>query len=475
MNKKTGNLSALNSRFATIKNYHLYHSLTIRVLAISTLLAFVALIIAATIIQGLYAASIEKRFDETLKAQLFNVITSVSLNDEKALIGAPNLGDTRYNIPGSGWYWQVRPASPILNGRLNSTSLSNLALPKPQVDVDFNDQFERRFFARNSDGKRLRAIETEYILGDDNEVALFSVMGSFAEVEAEQSTFKRRLWLLLGVLGLAVIAINTIAIISGMRPLDRARRALLDIREGRAQSLEGPFPSEIQPLADELNALIDNNRRIVERSRTQVGNLAHSLKTPLAVLINEGRRDPNTRLITEQAEAMQVQVQHYLQKARIAAQRNSVVFRTPVRPIVERLARVVEKLNPHKVIEVDIGHRDFIFPGEREDLEEIIGNLVENAAKWAHSTIKIDLRAYSVGVDGGLRFMVRVSDDGDGIPKDKWKAVLMRGHRLDETTPGTGLGLSIVTDLIDEYGGELKFAKSPMGGLEVSVILQRSE
>lgn len=475
MNKTTGNLSAFKDSFAALKDHHFYHSLTMRVLAISTLLAFVALIIAATIIQGLYSASIEKRFDETLKAQLFNVITSVSLNDEKVLMGAPNLGDTRYNIPASGWYWKVKPASPMLKGRLNSTSLSNRVLPTPQVNVEFNSQFERRFFAQDIDGKRLRAIETEYILGGDDEIALFSVMGSFAEVEAEQRTFQQRLWLLLGLLGLAVIAINTIAIISGMRPLDRARRALLDIREGRTQSLEGPFPSEIQPLADELNALIDNNRRIVERSRTQVGNLAHSLKTPLAVLINEGRRDPNTQLITEQAEAMQVQVQHYLQKARIAAQRNSVVFRTPVLPIVERLARVVKKLNPHKVVDVDFGNQDFIFPGEREDLEEIIGNLVENAAKWAHSTIKIDLRPYPATADGGLRFMVRVSDDGEGIPRNKWKAVLMRGHRLDETTPGTGLGLSIVTDLIDEYGGELKLDKSPMGGLEVSVILQRSE
>lgn len=475
MNKKSGDMVALYSRFSAIRNYHLYHSLTMRVLAISTLLAFVALIIAATIIQNLYSTSIEKRFDETLKAQLFNVITSVSLNKEKLLMGAPNLGDTRYNIPASGWYWQVIPASSSLRGKLQSTSLKNTRLPSPEIDIDFNDQFERRFFAKDADGKRLRAIETEYILGNNNEIALFSVMGSFAEVEAEKRTFKQRLWLLLGVLGLAVIAINTIAIISGMRPLDRARRALLDIREGRAQSLEGPFPSEIQPLADELNALIDNNRRIVERSRTQVGNLAHSLKTPLAVLINEGRRDPNTRLITEQAEAMQVQVQHYLQKARIAAQRNSVIFRTPVIPIVERLARVVKKLNPDKAIDLEVEGQNFIFPGEREDLEEIIGNLVENAAKWAHSSIKIELNHYSKNDDGFSRFMVRVSDDGDGIPENKWKAVLMRGHRLDETTPGTGLGLSIVTDLIDEYGGELKLGKSPMGGLEISVILQRSE
>ena len=145
-----------------------------------------------------------------------------------------------------------------------------------------------------------------------------------------------------------MIAINAIAILLGLRPLSRVRNALAMVREGAAQRLDGRFPAEIEPLANETNALIENNRRIVERSRTQVGNLAHSLKTPLAVLINEGRAlgGDKGELIADQAAAMQQQVEHYLQRARIAAQRDSVVYRTPVQPLLERLVRVIEKLGP---------------------------------------------------------------------------------------------------------------------------------
>lgn len=472
------NMSEMLSRFKSLevlKETRFYQSLTLRVIVISTILAFASLIVAATIIQGLYASSIEKRFDDTLKAQLFNVITSVSLSDDKQLTGAPNLGDTRYNIPMSGWYWQVAPVTPNVTGSLRSTSLVDADLPRNDKAPKFDAGFERSFFSYDASGSRVRIIESEFILGADDEIARFSVVGNFSEVEEELRLFGRQLWVLLGILGAAVIAINTIAIISGMRPLDRARQSLFDIREGRTQNLDGPFPSEIQPLADEMNALIDNNRRIVERSRTQVGNLAHSLKTPLAVLINEGRRNSETSLVVEQAEAMQVQVQHYLQKARIASQRNSVVFRTSVLPIVERLARVIAKLNPNVKVSMNENLRDFTFPGEREDLEEIIGNLVENAAKWAHSEMKLELLPYEENAEGTKRFLIRVSDDGGGIPENKLKEVLIRGHRLDETTPGTGLGLAIVADLIDEYSGELKLGKSKLGGLEASVILQRSE
>ena len=137
-------------------------------------------------------------------------------------------------------------------------------------------------------------------------------------------------------------------------------------------------------MANETNALIENNRRIVERSRTQVGNLAHSLKTPLAVLLNEGRAlgGPKGKLIEDQASGMQQQVEHYLQRARVAAQRDSVVYRTPVAPLVQRMGRVVDKLTPGMRVSVSAGSSSLLFAGEREDLEEIVGNLLDNAMKW---------------------------------------------------------------------------------------------
>src|SRR5690606_23196017 len=146
--------------------------------------------------------------------------------------------------------------------------------------------------------------------------------------------------------------------------------------------------------ANETNALIENNRRIVERSRTQVGNLAHSLKTPLAVLANEGRSigGEKGRIIVDQANAMQQQLEHYLQRARIAAQRDSVVYRTPIAPALTRMVRVVGKLNPDATISLDLPHEEILFAGEREDFEEIVGNLLENAAKWAKGQIRVSVR-----------------------------------------------------------------------------------
>jgi signal transduction histidine kinase len=252
------------------------------------------------------------------------------------------------------------------------------------------------------------------------------------------------------------------------------RNALAMVREGQAQKLDGHFPAEIEPLANETNALMENNRRIVERARTQVGNLAHSLKTPLAVLTNEGRAIGGAKgtLISEQAAAMREQVDHYLKRARVAAQRDSVVYRTPVRPVLERLARVIEKLGRVKV-SLSPPAGEIVFAGEREDLEEIVGNLLENAMKWAKSSVAVSVARLEPGSEGSQsRFAIVIEDDGPGIPEDKAREALKRGNRLDESKPGTGLGLAIVSELVNEYGGRLLLERSELGGLKAVVELR---
>jgi signal transduction histidine kinase len=246
------------------------------------------------------------------------------------------------------------------------------------------------------------------------------------------------------------------------------------VREGTAQRLSGSFPTEIEPLANETNALIENNRRIVERSRTQVGNLAHSLKTPLAVLLNEGRALGGVKgqLITDQAASMQKQVEHYLQRARVAAQRDSVVYRTPVAPLVERLVRVVRKLNPQVNLSVSLPPESIVFAGEREDLEEILGNLLENAMKWAKNAAAVSVSPPARHVDGTGLFEIAIEDDGPGIPADRAREAMQRGRRLDETKPGSGLGLAIVADLVNEYGGTLALERSAFGGLRAAIRLR---
>ncbi|RUW93611.1 ATP-binding protein [Mesorhizobium sp. M7A.F.Ca.US.010.02.1.1] len=449
-------------------------SLTFRVIAFSTVWAIVTLVVIFTLITTLYRQASERGFDSLLSAHLFNLIGSIGISDSGALTGAPDLGDLRFSEPNSGWYWSVEPASEGVHGDLHSSSMLK-NIPSPSVaDVPFNASFQRSYPTEGIDGEQLEVFESEFVLDSKNRAARFRVMGNQSELEQEIATFQRRLLTYLSLFGVGMIAINAIAILLGLQPLRRVRNALAMVREGTAQRLDGQFPAEIEPLANETNALIENNRRIVERSRTQVGNLAHSLKTPLAVLLNEGRAlgGAKGQLIAEQAASMQKQVEHYLQRARVAAQRDSVVYRTPVTPLVQRMVRVMQKLNPRTNLSLSLPAAEIVFAGEREDLEELLGNLLENAMKWAKSAVQVSVVPLTGKDDPAGLFEIGIEDDGPGIPEDKAREALKRGRRLDETKPGTGLGLAIVADLVNEYGGVLALERSGMGGLKAVVRLR---
>jgi signal transduction histidine kinase len=446
-------------------------SVAFRVIAFSTVWAIITLVIIATVISALYYRSSVRSFRTLLSAHLFNLVSSVSVSDDGTLSGTPDLGDLRFNEPGSGWYWSVMPVSNGLHGDLHSLSLTK-PIPTSRRNIPFNADFRRHYRARGPDGQRLEVLESEVVLDTNNRVARFRVTGNRNELQAEIDRFQHRVFLYLSLSGIGMILINAIAILLGLRPLDRVRQSLQRVREGSAQRLDGDFPAEIEPLAAETNALIDNNRRMIERSRLQVGNLAHSLKTPIAVLLNEGRAigGRQGRLVVEQTAAMQQQVEHYLRRARIAAQRDSVVFRTPVAPPLERLVRVVAKLNPEIGIELHMPDGDMVFAGETEDFEEIAGNLLENAVKWARRGVSVTLQK-SGGSNHSGPVMLVIEDDGPGIPPEQAGEALKRGKRLDETKPGSGLGLSIVSDLVDEYGGSLELGRAELGGLKVVVGL----
>lgn len=444
-------------------------SLAFRVIGFSTIWAILTLIVIFTLITTLYRQASERGFDSLLSAHLFNLIGSVGVSETGQLTGAPDLGDLRFSEPNSGWYWSVEPASEGVHGDLHSSSMTT-TIPSPTVaEVPFNSSFQRSYSTDGIGDEQLEVFESEFVLDAKNRAARFRVMGNKTELEQEIATFQGRLLTYLSLFGVGMIAINAIAILLGLQPLRRVRNALAQVREGTAQRLDGRFPAEIEPLANETNALIENNKRIVERSRTQVGNLAHSLKTPLAVLINEGRAlgGAKGQLIADQAASMQKQVDHYLQRARVAAQRDSVVYRTPVTPLVQRMVRVLQKLKPDVSLSLTLPAADIVFAGEREDLEELLGNLLDNAMKWAKSTVAVSVTPAAAGL-----FELSIEDDGPGIPEDKARDVLKRGRRLDETKPGTGLGLAIVADLVNEYGGALALERSTMGGLKAVVRLR---
>jgi signal transduction histidine kinase len=324
-------------------------SLTARVLLLATLWAVIALVAIAIVISQLYRNGSERAFADLLRAQLNSVINTVTIDEQGQLTGRPQLGDLVFDQPGSGWIWLVEPLNGVSGARLSSVSLGDGTLDVPALTkIPFDQRYLRFYPASDGFGNQLEVVETEVELDNQGRAARFRVAGNRDVLDAEIAGFSHNLYLALALFGIGSLLVNAVAILYGLRPLDHARQALGRIRAGEADQLDGAFPREIAPLAAEINALIDANRRVVERARMQVGNLAHSLKTPIAVLINEARdmTPAHAKLVRAQAETMQAQVQTYLDRARIAAQRGSVLARTEAAPVIERLVRVMAKLNP---------------------------------------------------------------------------------------------------------------------------------
>jgi signal transduction histidine kinase len=246
-----------------------------------------------------------------------------------------------------------------------------------------------------------------------------------------------------------------------------------EVRKGKRDRLERSYPEELEPLARELNALVAHNQEVVERQRTHVGNLAHALKTPLSVMLTEAtqRPGPLAEVVSHQAELMRGQVDHHLRRARAAARAQAMGERTAVEPVLDELASTIERVMLPKAVTIDWRcPEDLCFRGERQDLLEIAGNVIENAGKWCKGKVRVTASPVSAE-----RFTLIVEDDGPGLPPERRGEVLKRGARLDESAPGSGLGLAIVDELARAYGGELTLGDSAMGGLKVELTLPRAE
>jgi signal transduction histidine kinase len=275
--------------------------------------------------------------------------------------------------------------------------------------------------------------------------------------------FNGALWLALGVLGLGLAFAALLQVVVGLAPLRQLRLALGRVRDGGTRQLAGSFPTELRPLVDEFNSVLTQNAEIVERARTHAGNLAHALKTPLSVLANaaRGQDDELARLVLGQVETAQKQVDYHLARAQAAAAVRMSGVRTPVVPALEGLVRAMARIYAERNLQLEIQSTadDLAFRGEEQDLQEMLGNLLENACKWAATRVEIH-----AGIVGD-RLDIRIGDDGPGIAADQREAVIRRGARADEQVPGTGLGLAIVDDLARLYGGRLALAESSLGGL----------
>lgn len=455
-------------------------SLTARVLLLATLWSALALVVISIVISQLYRQSAERAFTDLLRAQLYNVINSITIGDDNKLAGSPQLGDLRFSQPETGWYWIIEPLGTFAATPLSSSSLgtSNISVPSI-LAVPFNNRYERFYPAIDAYKNHVLVAETEVVLDGEGRAARFRVSGNLAVVEEDIQAFTRSLYIALAVFGFGSLVVNGLAILYGLLPLDGARRSLEKVRRGEAERLEGEFPREIMPLASDINALIESNRRIVERARMQVGNLAHSLKTPIAVLLNESRAVEKVQsdMVRSQAEGMQAQVQSYLNRARIAAQRESLLARTEIEPVLERLVRVMRRLNPEKVFHLSVFPPGVALAMEQQDVEETVGNLLENAARFCETGVWITATPTSGPQSGegdpARRSWVEVAveDDGPGLEPDQIREAMKRGRRLDESKPGAGLGLSIVREITGEYHGSVELTRGARGGLRAQLLL----
>jgi signal transduction histidine kinase len=450
-------------------------SIAKRLFLSATILSFTILLIAGVVLSHFYQRAAEANFDERLSVYLHALVADIATPSETGETNPEELSDPQFALALSGWYWQITRLDSDKQQIRSSRSLFAARLPRlADAGVPAGLGGARRGYAIGPDGRRLRIVERVIDTGD-NGIYLVQVAATTGEIEAAIERFDAYLVVTFGLLAIALIASSAAQLRYGLAPLRQLQEGVAAIRRGEAESIEGALSPDLAPLAGELNLLIGANRAVVERARTQVGNLAHALKTPLSVIINEAalQTGPSAGKVQEQAAIMRDQVSYYLHRAVAAVRAGAVASATDVGPVAQSLAAAFEKIYAERAISFAVDMPQPVrFLGERQDLEEMIGNLADNAGKWAMSAVRIAI-APEFTQSGAERsfFRVAIEDDGPGLAPELREAALKRGRRLDETKPGSGLGLSIVADLASLYGGDLTLEVSPMGGLRAVLRL----
>jgi len=385
-----------------------------------------------------------------------------------------DLADPRFDRPYSGLYWQVSEKG---EARIRSRSLWDQILPLTGEALEGTD--DTAFQIPGPHQQNLIAVSRQVTLGHppSSPERTFNLVVAIDRGEVDQVTedyaietaaFLVALLIFLGVAGWVQVSV-------GLRPLDGLREMIFAVRGGRADRLSGAFPDEVIPLAEEVNALIDAQTHTIERARARAGDLAHGLKTPLAVIASETRQmreagdTASADIIDAEVEGMSRFIERQLARARITSlQRHG--RRIDLETVIKRLVRTMKRLPRGDDVfwDVELG------PGlgialQAEDADEIFGNLLDNARKFAASNVAI-----TASHDAGF-VNVKIADDGPGVPASRREAVLLRGLRLDETIQGSGLGLSIVDDLVASYRGRIKLEETPGGGLTIDLSLPSGE
>jgi signal transduction histidine kinase len=448
-------------------------SLQARLIAAAAVWTMLGLVVGGFVLSGVFRASVESDFDARLRFDLDGMIAAAEPGPAGQVSLRGRFTDPRFERVYSGWYWQIAPEGKDANPPQISRSLWDHTIKVTDTVTRGGVEWSH---GEGPEAQHLRIVSrhVEFPIADtpspkDTRSYRFLVAGDSTQVEDEVGRFNATLLWSFVVLGIGLIAAIFIQVRVGLLPLRRLRIALARIRDGRARKLDGKFPAEIAPLASELNALIEHNAEVVARARTHVSNLAHFLKTPLSVITSEAAASPGplADTVIKQVGTMRRQVDHYLARARAAGAVNALGNRTEVDPVLDDLVRVLERIHVDRGLTIRAdAPADLCFRGERQDLEEMAGNLMDNACKWAKSRVVVSGRRMS-----GTLLEIVVEDDGPGLSLEELSRVGERGERLDESVPGTGLGLAIVRDVARLYGGSLSLGRSSLGGFEARLAL----
>lgn len=432
-------------------------SLSIRLVAGA--LIWLALMLAAGggVLAVAFRNTVEDEFTHRLDAILRAMMAATEIAPDGTVSVVRPLGDPRFDQVFSGWYWQISEPS----GRsVRSRSLWDFAIPtttggtEPQIRTLVGPR-----------GQPLLAVERDLTFPDAIGSVHLLVAADRREVSQGVRRFNLLLITALGLLGGGLLVAILIQVRFGLRPLRAMAADLAAVREGKRARLSGRYPPEIAPLAEAMNGVLDNDEELINRARTHVGNLAHALKTPLAVVGAELDNEPDRQVLVDQLKVMRRLVEHHLARASaVAGAGRTLGVGVPIREVVDSLAAVLSKMFADRVVTIENDvPEDSAFRGQRDDLEEMLGNLMENACKWATSRIRVTT------IEDHEGQTLSVEDDGPGMSDEEADNAVRRGRRLDEMVPGWGLGLSIVSDLVDVNGGTMEFGRSPLGGLNATL------
>jgi signal transduction histidine kinase len=434
-------------------------SLAARLIAAAAIWTLLGLALGGAVLSNAFRTAALNNFDAALQADMDGLIIAAEPDPNGGVMLADRFLNHRFDRVYSGLYFEIKAGNSV--GQISRSLFDRTITPTDETKKGPLSWGE----AVGPENQRLRVVSRRVDLTPDNSKDAdftFLVAGDMADVERQTAEFNTTLFWSFLLLGLGLIAAIFLQVRVGLLPLRRVSEALAKIRDGKARRLDGHFPTEIEPLATELNSLILHSEEVVGRARTHVSNLAHFLKTPLSVLAAEADAEPGVLADTvkKQVFSMRRQVDHYLTRARAAGSLDVLGNRTQVLAVMDDLARVIGRIHAARGIVMDAECSDELyFRGERQDLEEMLGNLMDNAGKWARSRVKVRCQK-----EGG-RLVLTVEDDGPGLTAEERAQVGERGERLDETVPGSGLGLAIVRDISKLYGGFFDLNKSSFGGV----------